>query len=214
MAYDVGSYLSGATAIVSYFTKGTDKPEQALDPLATIIRLALLSREVPHTKLSISNNTISFIPPGAGTATRTLSNLMSKVPDTRADLILLKKPISLVFTLWPAHEDEDMKKFYEAAKKAYENFKNVTYADWTGGIKEESIDVVIKLIDNELANPKPAKKLNDIEKKIKDVWTERQVQAAATLFALGDKDSDEALKKFLVRKDRDFKDTIKSLVSP
>lgn len=192
---------------VNFYFKG-DNPESRLDPFATLVRLALYSRMDANTKLSIANNTITYQPPSImqGAIRKFVTH------DDRDRLFALKRPITRVIKLWPLNSNPKLKAFYEAALKAYEIFRDVTYKDWVGDKKDDCIDVVITLLQAEINSPHVPEELNEFEKKFKEVWAEDDITTAATLFSKKDKDCDDALKKFLDRQDRMFMGVIKSIV--
>ena len=111
------------------------KQLQLLEPLSTIIRLAILYFDLEGTKIAIYNNRIFTQKPNfmQGTIRWTYGN-------KRNELHYLYKPIIIAINKYNAKENENIKIIFEYAIKGLEKLRN-TYKQKSGTIICHSIDL-------------------------------------------------------------------------
>jgi hypothetical protein len=130
----------GRTFYNYLFTKPKNVDKQILDPLTTVIKLALLYFYESGTKLTIYNNSITLHPPDIlqGAIRTTYSN-------SRNTLYNIKEPIINCMTWFPYSRYPDLKTIYSFAIKGLEKLKE----NYDGSICD-SIDNYITIINNNL----------------------------------------------------------------
>ena len=116
------------------------KPIQILDPLSTMIRLALLSFYEKGTKISIGNNTIIFHPPGVLQGV-TRWSWGSK----REDLHLLFKPIVRSLKHFDVKENVVFTKILKYAMKGIKKLKSAYIRD--NNVTMYSLNFYIHIIE-------------------------------------------------------------------
>ena len=102
-----------------YFFK--QKKNMVLDPLTTVIRLAILSFKDEGSKISINNNKISYCEPNLWQGTLRLA-----FGDNREDLHNLYNPI-IRATEWYSCKDKNMKTLFKLSVKGIEVLRD-TYS--------------------------------------------------------------------------------------
>ena len=171
------------------FSRKKNADKQILDPLTTVIKLALLYFYENKTKLTIHNNSITLQKPdffqgayrySTGNSGKTLHNL--------------KEPIINCMMWFPYSRYEDLKTIYTFAIKGLEKLK--TNYD---GVISDSIDSYISLIRNNLA--KMADKLNSskldetvilqdkLQSDIKKIWNIEEIKLINNFFIILDQRS-------------------------
>lgn len=163
--------------IQKQYGKKTYKPVQILDPLSTIIRLALLYFYEKGTKITISNNTIIYHPPGVlQGATRW--SWGSK----RDELHLLFKPLVRALKHFDAHEDKIIEKLFRYAVKGLRKLKR-SYLD-DNNVTIYSLNFYVHMIEK---GPSDAELLSilDIEDDLNvfaPLWESSDIKLIAILF--------------------------------
>ena len=178
------------------------KQLQLLEPLSTIIRLAILYFDLQGTKIAIYNNRIFTQKPNfmQGTIRWTYGN-------KRNELHYLYKPIIIAIHKYKAELNDDIKIIFEYAVKGLEKLRS-TYKQKSGTIICHSIDLykeaITKSIEKKSNNKKSKdeKEVNltesisydDITSKLYDdfynLWNEEQIKIIADLLKLADKQTD------------------------
>ena len=181
------------------------KQLQLLEPLSTIIRLAILYFDLQGTKIAIYNNRIFTQKPTImqGTIRWTYGN-------KRNELHYLYKPIIIAIHKYNAKDNDNIKMIFEYAVKGLEKLRN-TYKQKAGTIICHSIDLYKEAIQKAIGNKqkidkKEKKELNltdsicydDITTKLYDdfynLWNQEQITIIADLLKLADKQKDKETK--------------------
>ena len=156
-----------------------------LDPLTCIIRCAILGYKPKGTKISISENKISFCDPNFLQGT-----LRWTSGDKREDLHNIYNPI-LKSTQWYSRENEDINNIFKLAKRGLDKLKN-SYEE--NSIISHSLELYINIIDlfintsgecmndffkskeGDLENIENSIEDNKIYKQLKDLWNDNQIK--------------------------------------
>lgn len=156
-----------------------------LDPLTCIIRCAILGYKPKGTKISISENKISFCDPNFLQGT-----LRWTSGDKREDLHNIYNPI-LKSTQWYSRENEDINNIFKLAKRGLDKLKN-SYEE--NSIISHSLELYINIIDlfintsgecmndffkskeGDLENIENSVEDNKIYKQLKDLWNDNQIK--------------------------------------
>jgi hypothetical protein len=172
----------GKTLFNYLFTKKKSTDKQILDPLTTVIKLALLYFYDNGTKLTIYNNSITLQEPDIlqGTIRATYGN-------SRNTLHNIKEPIINCMRWFPYSRYEELKTIYTYAVKGLEKLKK----NYDGMICD-SIDNYINFINNNLI--KMEDRLNSsmleetvvlqdkLQTDIKKIWNLEEITLINTFF--------------------------------
>lgn len=153
------------TDIVSYFFNKHDK-KSILDPLTCLTRLAVLSFKLPGTKISVSENRISYNEPCIFQGP-----LRWTYGDKRGDLHNLYNPIKKSL-LWYDKKDEMINGIMNYSINGLNNLKR-SYDP--NSIITHSLDHYITLLEkgNGVEEEEEA---NAIYQKMKNLWSQREIQ--------------------------------------
>lgn len=185
------------------------KQLQLLEPLSTIIRLAILYFDLEGTKIAIYNNRIFTQKPNfmQGTIRWTYGN-------KRNELHYLYKPIIIAINKYNAKENENIKIIFEYAIKGLEKLRN-TYKQKSGTIICHSIDLYKEAILKSIGSDKLKKDnkhnkqnsqinltdsicYDNITTKLYDdfyqLWDKEQITIVADLLKLANKQTDTETK--------------------
>ena len=134
------------------------KQLQLLEPLSTIIRLAILYFDLQGTKIAIYNNRIFTQKPNfmQGTIRWTYGN-------KRNELHYLYKPIVIAINQYDAKLNKNIKTIFEYAIKGLDKLRN-TYKQKSGTIICHSIDLYKEAILKSIGDTKNTKNTKDISK--------------------------------------------------
>ncbi len=168
-------FLKENLELVKSFFFNSEVKNYVLDPLTCIIRCAILSFKPVGTKLSISNNKISFVDPNflQGTIRWTYG-------DKREDLHNIYNPI-VKSTQWYKVDNPHILNIFKLAKKGLEKLKQ-SYEE--NSIITHSLSLYINIMDmfinnnNEcLRDISKSDENNDnkIYKELRELWSESQI---------------------------------------
>jgi len=170
----------GKTVYDYLFAKKDDK--QILDPLTTVIKIALLYFYETGTKVSINNNCIQFHEPTPFQGVVRFRN-----GDSRTKLHNLKEPIQNCMLWFPYSRYEDLKKIYKYAVKGLQKLK-VSYNNSTNDLIDYYIEIINKNL-NEMENKLDSSKLEEtivlqdrLQSDIKKIWNYQEVKLIRTFF--------------------------------
>ena len=168
-------FLKENLELVKSFFFNSEVKNYVLDPLTCIIRCAILSFKPVGTKLSISNNKISFVDPNflQGTIRWTYG-------DKREDLHNIYNPI-VKSTQWYKVDNPHILNIFKLSKKGLEKLKQ-SYEE--NSIITHSLSLYINIMDmfinnnNEcLRDISKSDEVNDnkIYKELRELWSESQI---------------------------------------
>ena len=226
---EVVKYISnfsgyGKTAIDYILNTNNKLDKQILDPLTTVIKIALLHFYDKGTKLSIYNNTINI------QEANIIQGLLRWTQgDSRNKLYNLKEPIKNCLVWFPYSKYNNLKIIYTHAIFGLEKLKN-SYSKSSTNITIHIIEYYIKIIRDNLdemelklngtknQNIEESIILNDtLQKNIKKIWTVYDISLVENFFKILIKRHDEnkdtqhiflSLLQFLKEKDNKIKEYI------
>lgn len=189
---DITSYLTnvtkyGKTALELLINKDTNE-KQILDPLTTVIKIALLYFYTDGSKLSISNNTVNIH------ESNTFQGVIRWLYGaSRNNLYNLKEPIQNCLKWFPYSRYKNLKIIYshailglEKLKKSYSNKTNITIhiiEYYIKIIKDNLNETESKLIDN--VDIEQSIILSDnLQKNIKTIWTIKDISLVNNFFEI------------------------------
>jgi len=155
--------ITDYSSLLMNFFKKKKSDKQILDPLTTIIKIALLSFYEKGSKLSIINNKICIQEPSfyQGPVRWTYG-------DSRSKLYNLREPIEYCMLWFPYSKYKELKKIYllaiEGLKKLKESYNTGDSDDYD--LIDHLIDYYIKIINENFKN---------MEKKVKEGLLEQSV---------------------------------------
>lgn len=155
------------------YNKSADKTNsQVLDPLSSLIRLCLLNYKPIGTKLSFSNNTIIFQEPNFFQSAKRWTS-----GDNRTQIHNLYNPIFKIHQWYDIKQPE----FTLILQKAKSGLQNLIQCyDNDSSTIAHSINYYIETIDNILSNNIKSSELENTTDvysiKLKDLWSEREIQ--------------------------------------
>lgn len=191
-----------------------------LDPLTCIIRCAILGYKPKGTKISISENKISFCDPNFLQGTMRWTS-----GDKREDLHNIYNPI-LKSTQWYSRENKDINNIFRLAKKGLDKLK---YSYEENSIISHSLELYINIIDlfinssgecmSEFFKTKegeipPNQEDNKIYKQLKELWNDNQISIINNILIQVEEDKNnrrewlEALNIILSSKEKCVNDII------
>ena len=174
---------------LNYFTQPTNiSDKQILDPLTTIIKIALLYFYEDGVKLRIFNNSINI-----QKGDHFQGIIRWSYGDSRDNLYNLKEPIKNSLTWFPYKRYENLKIIYTYAIKGLEKLKN-SYSKSSKNITMHLIEYYIKIIKDHLddndsisndINIEGSIILNDnLQKNIKKIWTKDDISLIDNFFEI------------------------------
>jgi hypothetical protein len=178
------------------FFKKKKSDKQILDPLTTIVKIALLSFYEKGSKLSIINNKICIQEPSfyQGTVRWTYG-------DSRNKLFNLREPIEYCMLWFPYSKYKELKQIYLLAINGLNNLKE-SYKDGDDNydLIDHLIDYYVKIINENFKNMEKRVQeglmeqsiiLNDrLQGKIKRIWTLDDIKLMNGYFDILKKDKD------------------------
>jgi hypothetical protein len=139
-----------------------------LEPMCVLFKLCLLTYKPQNTKISIQNNSLTFIEPSYGQGLwRTIQG------DSREDLHNLYYPLLKLIEWYPKTETQ-YSKFYKIAVKGLENLKN-TY-DNNSTIHHTIIHYIQLLTDGISDKSEQDKIKNPLIDELKDYWNDSEIK--------------------------------------
>ena len=155
--------ITDYSSLLTNFFKKKKSDKQILDPLTTIIKIALLSFYKKGSKLSIINNKICIQEP-----TFYQGTIRWTYGDSRSKLYNLREPIEYCMLWFPYSRYKELKNIYLLAikglKKLKESYNTLDSDDYD--LIEHLIDYYIKIINENFKN---------IEKKVNEGLLEKSV---------------------------------------
>lgn len=145
--------LDGTKTLASRFLFTPPPSEKILDPMSTIIRLAILSYKEEGTKLSIHDNSLYFQAPNYFQAP-----LRWGYSDDREDLHNLHNPIAKSLD-WYDLKLEYVAKIFELAKQGLESIKDCYKGTTESNLVCHSLNYYSKMIDLQLGTVRPTTEL-------------------------------------------------------
>jgi len=224
---DIFKYINnfsgyGKSALDYFLNNKECIDKQILDPLTTVIKIALLSFSENGSKLSIYNNSIKI-----QKANGLQGLLRWSHGDSRNKLYNLKEPIKNCLIWFPYSKYKNLKIIYTYAIHGLEKLKN-SYSLSNTNITSHLIEYYIKIlkdnlkelkINNEIKNIEQSIILNDtLHKNIKKIWTKTDIKLIENFFEIlikkydNNKDIEDiflSLLQFLNEKDTKIKNFIK-----
>jgi len=180
------SNLSGSTYhMANYlYSKFTYPPKEnpRLDPLSTLVKLAILSKKPDQTKLSLDSNYITFTQPYYNKFIQAVVRWSSG--DSYNDLWYLTKTLHKAMEWYSS--DEDIKKIIKLAADGLERLKTTYGRTGKASSVQSYIDI---LVENDKSAPtedvKPEEgTLDDVKlhQILKEVWTKNDVKIILGFF--------------------------------
>lgn len=181
-----------STFITSYKHNNDKNDSQVLDPLSSLIRLALLNYKPIGTKLSFNNNTIIFQEPNLLQSAKRWSS-----GDNRTQIHNLYNPIFKISQWY----DITLPEFIFILSKAKSGLQNLIQCyDTDSSTISHSINYYIETIDNILKNNTKDNELQNTTDiysiKLKDLWSSREIQIIYLLLLDIDEKSTNTPNKF------------------
>ena len=156
--------------VISYYNPNNNKKHLILDPLCCILKLIMLQYKGKGTKLSISNNSLSFNEPSFGQGI-----IRSLYGDCREDLHNIYHPLLKAVEWYPLKE---FKSYYEECKKGLELLLEV-YDNTT---IHHTLSHYISIING--TNTQHIPYTNPIIDSLKDMWSKEEIKAIGELLKL------------------------------
>jgi hypothetical protein len=158
-----------------------NKENQVLDPLCAIIRLGLLKFKPAGTKLSITDNKISFNDPSIFQPA-----IRYYYGDSRNNMHNLFNPIQKII-VWYDIKNEKIKYLLTNAKEGLENLKK-SYDDIQNSnlilhTLNFYIEIIVNILDNNLDNHAMSETTDIYSVKLKDLWSESQINIIYSIFS-------------------------------
>ena len=178
--------------INGYFKKDesiSNSSLQLLEPLTSIVRLAMLKFEKVGTKIAISNNRIAIQSP-----TFLQGTLRWAYGNKRNELHNLYKPILVATQYYDTKGNNDVDIIFNYAIEGLDNLAQ-TYSEHENDIVCHSIKLYKEILFKK--NKTKAKQLNEddvtlpLYEQFNSLWTEEQVQIIAMLLNEANKDNEE-----------------------
>lgn len=171
--------INGSKALFQNAT--SDPNKQILDPLSSIIRLALLNFKEKGSKISISNNRIYFQSPSLLQGPTRWA-----YGDNRNDLHNLCTPIEKAVVWYDPCHNNDIKQIFEYAVKGLQNLKMAYIRDKNGdsNLVCHSIVHYIGIINVRLQNGSIPITENDNMDKLKYLWNKNEITVINNLFSI------------------------------
>jgi len=193
-----------------------DPVKQVMDPMSSIVRLALLIFKETGTKISISNNRIYYQPP-----TILQGPMRWSYGDKRNDLHNLCSPIEKAILWYEQDDNHDIGNIFQFAVKGLDKLKE-SYIQKDPKIGESnlvchSIAHYISLINRKLENRKVEKATELETSSLKYLWNKTEISIINGLITLAiekrDKEEDykyliNAVEAILEGKDKSLKKII------
>jgi hypothetical protein len=158
------------------------KGAQHLEPLSTLMRLAILSKKPIGTKPSIINNSMGLDEPSYDQGLK-----RGKVG--HEDVGYLSTPIGRACEWWGYELDKDLEVFFADAESGIKNLR-VTYSKYTGTTLDGCLEGyeckirnIVKLYKGDL-HEEPTEMVA-LAKKIKELWPKALIKAANTHYTCG-----------------------------
>ena len=136
--------FDGTKTVISRLLFNQPASEKILDPMSTIIRLAIISYRAPGTKISIHNNSMYFQNPDFLQVPLRMS-----YSDNRSDLHNLHNPI-LKSLEWYDLKHDYMQHIFRLAQKGLKQLKDCYKSVSESNLVCHSLDYYSKMIDVEL----------------------------------------------------------------
>ena len=153
---------------------------QVLDPLCAIIRLGLLKFKPAGTKLSITDNKISYNDPSIFQPA-----IRYYYGDSRNNMHNLFNPIQKII-LWYDIKDDKIKYLLNNAKEGLENLKK-SYDDIQNSnlilhTLNFYIETISNILDENLENHLMKETIDIYSAKLKDLWSDTQINIVYLIF--------------------------------
>ena len=157
-----------------YYNDPTGKKNLILEPLSTVLKIAILKHKDEGTKISISDNTISYNVPS--TMQGVLRNWRG---DNREDLHNICNPLTQALLWYP--KDEPLYAFlYESCIQGLQTLKEVYEENST---IHHTIQHYIGLIEG-TTSPKEPQSENPLIEELRGFWTDDEVKVVYDLLRL------------------------------
>ena len=151
MNYSKGAFL--LKKIYSSVSSSLSTPEDSktkhlyiVEPLCTMVRIALLNYRNIGTKISISNNRISYSEP-----TMLQGTIRWSYGDTRNDLHYLLNPIKKAVSWFPPRDNEHARTIFRIAKMGLKRLRETYKKSNEGHLVCHSLDLYISISRSEPA---------------------------------------------------------------
>ncbi len=183
------SYSKGAMLLKKIYSSVsstiiTDKTQHLyiVEPLSAMVRIALLNYRTIGTKISISNNKISYSEPNVLQGT-----IRWSYGDTRNDLHYLLNPIKKAVLWFSPRDYEHTRVIFQIAVKGLKKLKETYKKSNEGHLVCHSLDLYISIIGNSLKKGKTGEKIhieeddNAICKALRHIWLDSQIELICKL---------------------------------
>ncbi len=151
-----------------------------VEPLSAMVRIALLNYRDIGTKISISNNKISYSEP-----TMLQGTIRWSYGDTRNDLHHLLNPIKKAVAWFPPKELEHAATIFRIARLGLKRLKETYKRTNEGHLVCHSLDLYSSIIDNSLKGKKKHMEIMDednaICKALRHIWLDSQIELIGKL---------------------------------
>lgn len=154
-----------------------------VEPLSAMIRIALLNYRNVGTKISISNNRISYSDP-----TMLQGTLRWSYGDTRNDLHYLLNPIKKAVQWFPPKDCEHAKTIFRVAVLGLKRLRETYKRSNEGHLVCHSLDLYISIINNSLRGKRKGTGIEDtseddnaICKALRHIWLDSQIEIIGKL---------------------------------
>jgi hypothetical protein len=187
-----GAFLS--YSLYNYYYKSRVKNNLILDPLSSLLKIGLLQYEESGTKVSIQNNSITYVSPSLGQGF-----FRSWKGDCREDLHNLCKPLMQCLA-WFDRTDPRYQRFYEECRVGLQKLKEAYDKDSTiHHTITHYINIVGGLSGPEQLSEDPD---NPLVKTLRDSWTEDEIRLVHDILQLikgSSKDKEEDKKSVYIK---------------
>lgn len=152
-----------------------------VEPLSAMVRIALLNYRDVGTKISISNNKISYSEPNVLQGT-----IRWSYGDTRNDIHYLLNPIKKAVEWFPPKDNEHAATIFRVARLGLKRLKDTYKRSNEGHLVCHSLDLYCSIIDNSLKGKRKSMEVvgdedNAICKALRHIWLDSQIELIGKL---------------------------------
>jgi hypothetical protein len=184
-------FMDALSRINEYFKKKefiNSNKLQLLEPLTSVIRLAMLNFEPIGTKIAIYNNCITPQLPNVFQGT-----IRSIYGNKRNELHNLYKPILMATHYYDSKDNDDVRAIFSHAIKGLEKLNN-TYSEHDSDIVCHSIKLYREILLKKKSKSRQISSddvTNSLYEKFTELWTDEQITLVAGLLAEASKENEE-----------------------
>jgi len=200
----VRSILKYFTSYLSENDKDLKNVVYILEPLSTVMRLALISFYPLGTKISIGSNSIHFVSPNLLQGT-----IRWSTGDKREDLHYLLKPIKKCYEWYSTRDSEEIKEIFRYAIKGLELLKKAYQRD--AKIICHSLDSYIEILKKKSYKNKKKEENLFLRENFEELWSDAHINVIYELLKTIERE-DEATGKYFIKAMENILDSVEGKV--